>query len=97
MPSLITNHCAQSPNELQDLLDATRLLLDELEAKQRAAADAVNAGAVPSPEPDSDELREKFRIMKVAGHVVLVRVAYPEFLFRYHPTNAWDPNCIELQ
>ncbi|EFN57696.1 hypothetical protein CHLNCDRAFT_57228 [Chlorella variabilis] len=54
----------KSPNELQDLLDATRLLLDELEAKQRAAADAVNAGAVPSPEPDSDELREKFRIMK---------------------------------
>ncbi len=56
----------QSPNELQDLLDATRLLLDELEAKQRAAAEAVATGSVlPTHDPDTDELREKFRIMKV--------------------------------
>lgn len=66
-------HCSpspapQSPNELQDLLDATRLLLDELEAKQRAAADAAAAGGqAPAPDPDTDELREKFRIMKVGG------------------------------
>ena len=60
----------QSPNELQDLLDATRLLLDELEAKQRAASDAAAAGGtVPPPDPDTDELREKFRIMKVGGGV----------------------------
>lgn len=51
----------QSPNELQDLLDATRLLLDALEAKQRAAMDSCS---VPQPDPDTDELREKFRIMK---------------------------------
>ncbi|KAL4445780.1 hypothetical protein ABPG77_008979 [Micractinium sp. CCAP 211/92] len=51
----------KSPNELQDLLDATRLLLDELEAKQRTA---VDSGSVPQPDPDTDELREKFRIMK---------------------------------
>lgn len=58
----------QSPNELQDLLDATRLLLDELEAKQRAAAEAAAAGGTtPAPDPDTDELREKFRIMKVGG------------------------------
>jgi hypothetical protein len=57
---------AQSPNELQDLLDATRLLLDELEAQQRAATDAAAAGGgAPPPDPDTDELREKFRIMKV--------------------------------
>jgi hypothetical protein len=56
---------AQSPNELQDLLDATRLLLDELEAQQRAATDAAAAGGgAPPPDPDTDELREKFRIMK---------------------------------
>lgn len=66
-------HCSpspapQSPNELQDLLDATRLLLDELEAKQRAAADAAAAGGqAPAPDPDTDELREKFRIMKARG------------------------------
>jgi inositol hexakisphosphate/diphosphoinositol-pentakisphosphate kinase len=55
----------KSPNELQDLLDATRLLLDELEAKQRAAAEAAAAGGqAPAPDPDTDELREKFRIMK---------------------------------
>lgn len=53
----------QSPNELQDLLDATRLLLDELEAKQRTA---VDSGSVPQPDPDTDELREKFRIMKAS-------------------------------
>lgn len=61
-------HTPQSPNELQDLLDATRLLLDELEAKQRAAAEAAAAGGgAPAPDPDTDELREKFRIMKVLG------------------------------
>ena len=46
-----------------------RSLLDQLEAKQRAAAEAVASSAVgaaaPSPDPDTDELREKFRIMKV--------------------------------
>lgn len=69
----------QSPNELQDLLDVTRQLLDELEARQRGAAAAAagggatagsggeggGGGAVPALDPDNDEVREKFRIMKV--------------------------------
>ena len=74
----------QSPIELQDLLDATRALLDELEAAQRAAVEtsAAAAGggpAVPPSDPDTDELREKFRIMKVhmgCYKVVLHRWSY---------------------
>ncbi|KAI3438574.1 hypothetical protein D9Q98_001000 [Chlorella vulgaris] len=55
----------KSPVELQDLLDATRMLLDELETKQRAATDNVSSGSPQlGVDPDTDELREKFRIMK---------------------------------
>lgn len=55
----------KSPQELQDLLDVTRSLLDELEGRQRAAVEAAQAGGLPPvPTPDTDELREKFRIMK---------------------------------
>lgn len=49
----------KSPNELQELLDVTRQLLEELEQRQKAAAAANGA-----PDPEADELREKFRIIK---------------------------------
>ncbi len=59
----------------------TRQLLDELEARQKAAAGAsasalgaesagTGQGAAlapaPRPDPDNDEVREKFRIMKAS-------------------------------
>jgi hypothetical protein len=63
----------QSPVELQDLLDATRMLLDELETKQRAATDNASSGSPQlGVDPDTDELREKFRIMKVGFGVQTV-------------------------
>lgn len=48
----------KSPNELQELLDVTRGLLEEMEADQRKG-DETN--------PEADELREKFRIVKVCS------------------------------
>jgi inositol-hexakisphosphate/diphosphoinositol-pentakisphosphate 1-kinase len=75
----------KSPNELQELLDVTRTLLDELDAKQRekemagaGSGGGVGTGDVPPPspgsvcgplaynsiDPEADEAREKFRIMK---------------------------------
>ena len=49
----------KSPQELQDLLDVTRELLAEL--------DEPHKGSNPSEEKtDKDEIREKFRIVKVA-------------------------------
>ena len=109
MPLVFQHHpLSQSPNELQELLDVTRALLDEMEARQkleaaaggssssgallgRSASGGSNGGgggggggegpaAAPSAEAssaaDSDELREKFRIIKVlhgtaSGGVVL--------------------------
>ena len=64
----------QSPNELQDLLDVTRQLLEGLEATQRAAtaggvgdAAAAGGGGGLSADPDNDEFREKFRIVKASN------------------------------
>lgn len=46
----------KSPNELQELLDVTRGLLEEMENSNRNAVEH---------NPEADELREKFRIVKV--------------------------------
>ncbi|KAG7675237.1 hypothetical protein Ndes2526B_g08103 [Nannochloris sp. 'desiccata'] len=62
----------KSPNELQELLDVTRQLLEESEAAQRAAvatapsANSTSSEAAAAAEIDheADELRERFRIMK---------------------------------
>jgi len=64
----------KSPNELQELLDVTRQLLEESEAAQRAAMATAGAGSASanasSPEAaaaidnEADEMRERFRIMK---------------------------------
>jgi hypothetical protein len=60
----------KSPNELQELLDVTRQLLEESEAAQRAAASNLNSSssaegaAAPPVDHEADELRERFRIIK---------------------------------
>lgn len=53
----------KSPNELQELLDITRDLLEQLDAKQRDAS-LSSGGGDDSSTHEEDELREKFRIMK---------------------------------
>jgi inositol hexakisphosphate/diphosphoinositol-pentakisphosphate kinase len=64
----------KSPKELQELLDVTRTLLEELEASRKngghnepSGTGASEATAPPSSlstDPEADELREKFRIVK---------------------------------
>lgn len=49
----------KSPQELQDLLDVTRLLLSDFDDRQKYPIDT------PEQKNDLDEVREKFRIVKV--------------------------------
>ena len=49
----------KSPQELQDLLDVTRQLLADLDLPKAASSNT------PEETTDQDEIREKFRIVKV--------------------------------
>ena len=52
---------------MQELLDATHHILAELEKEHKAQkAPGVNAEAI-KPDADADELREKFRIVRVSA------------------------------
>ena len=50
----------KSPQELQDLLDVTRQLLEELDDPGRPAP------TTPEQKADFEEVREKFRIVRVS-------------------------------
>ncbi|KAL0037051.1 hypothetical protein WJX77_010637 [Trebouxia sp. C0004] len=53
----------KSPNELQELLDATHHILGELEKEHKAHKAPQGVDAL-KPDADADELREKFRIVR---------------------------------
>ncbi|KAL3145933.1 hypothetical protein ABBQ38_015296 [Trebouxia sp. C0009 RCD-2024] len=55
----------KSPNELQELLDVTHLILGELEMEHKAQkAPGATAETAKPADADADELREKFRIVR---------------------------------
>ena len=82
----------KSPNELQELLDVTRQLLEESEEGQKA--DAVQA-------PGEDELRERFRIIKTVleqgGQFAGINRKVQLKPLRWEPgSNEGEPNrCVE--
>ena len=63
----------KSPQELQDLLDITRELLADMDRQQRARAQqskpSNNDGKASPADQEFDEIREKFRIVKVIENV----------------------------
>lgn len=66
----------KSPQELQDLLDITRQLLADMDRQQRARSQqgkpASGGDGKASPaDQEFDEVREKFRIVKVRGCLAL--------------------------
>lgn len=82
----------KSPNELQELLDVTRQLLEESEEAQRAGA---------AQEPEADELRERFRIMKTVleqgGQFAGINRKVQLKPLRWEPgsTEGEPPRCVE--
>lgn len=51
---------------LQELLDATHHILAELEKEHKAQKAPGANGEAVKPDADADELREKFRIVRVS-------------------------------
>ena len=62
----------KSPQELQDLLDVTRQLLADLDDPETASPNT------PEEKTDKDEIREKFRIVKVSFPGICV--GFPKLL-----------------
>lgn len=52
----------KSPQELQDLLDVTRQLLEEYDDPK------LHSAETPEQKADLDEIREKFRIVRVRAY-----------------------------
>lgn len=51
---------------LQELLDATHHILGELEKEHKAQKAPSASGEAAKPDADADEMREKFRIVRVS-------------------------------
>ena len=58
---------------LQELLDATHHILGELEKEHKAQKAPGASADAAKPDADADELREKFRIVRVSQHVQYCR------------------------
>ena len=59
---------------MQELLDATHHILAELEKEHKAQkAPGANAEAL-KPDADADELREKFRIVRVSDCMCIAQI-----------------------
>lgn len=58
----VVSHCSC----LQELLDVTHLILGELEKEHKAQKAPGATAEAAKPDADADELREKFRIVRVS-------------------------------
>ena len=58
--------CMLQSGPLQELLDVTHLILGELEKEHKAQKAPGATAEAAKPDADADELREKFRIVRVS-------------------------------
>ena len=70
---MLTAQCSadMSSMPLQELLDATHHILGELEKEHKAQKAPGATAEAAKPDADADELREKFRIVRVSFCLIM--------------------------